>query len=189
MNVLLLSPYPDEIRAVIGLTDTVMIRDDKVSAEEIKNNKIDFIVSYGYRHILRSAHLQSVNYNAINLHISFLPWNRGAHPNVWSIVEDTPKGVTIHEIDTGIDTGNILAQRRVEFSDHTTLRESFCILHEHLVDLFRETWSGIRADLVTRVPQDPQEGTSHRSQDLERLWALLPNGWNTPLYKVPRLRS
>ena len=39
----------------------------------------------------------------VNLHISYLPFNRGSHPNYWSFVENTPKGVSIHEIDEQIE--------------------------------------------------------------------------------------
>ena len=38
------------------------------------------------------------------MHISYLPFNRGAHPNYWSFKDNSPKGVTIHFIDNGIDT-------------------------------------------------------------------------------------
>ena len=40
--------------------------------------------------------------------MSFLPYNRGSHPNFWSFVENTPKGVSIHEVSNGIDDGDII---------------------------------------------------------------------------------
>ncbi|MEM9666371.1 MAG: formyltransferase family protein, partial [Bacteroidota bacterium] len=46
----------------------------------------------------------------VNLHPGLLPYNRGAYPNVWSLVDQTPAGVTLHQIDAGIDTGPVLAQ-------------------------------------------------------------------------------
>ena len=81
----------------------------------------DWVISYGYRHILKKQHIKSAKNPIINLHISFLPYNRGADPNYWSWVEDTPKGVTIHEIDEGIDTGDIIIQKQVNFNDNETL--------------------------------------------------------------------
>ena len=51
----------------------------------------------------------------INLHISYLPYNKGAHPNFWSFAENTPSGVTIHKIDNGVDTGNIIYQKLLDF--------------------------------------------------------------------------
>jgi methionyl-tRNA formyltransferase len=71
----------------------------------------DLVVSFGYRHIIKQAILTTISCPIINLHISFLPWNRGAHPVFWAIREETPLGVSIHEIDSGIDTGPIVAQR------------------------------------------------------------------------------
>lgn len=54
----------------------------------------------------------------LNLHISYLPWNRGANPNFWSFVENTKKGVTIHEIDEKLDKGKILLRKELEFDEN-----------------------------------------------------------------------
>ncbi|HUX61123.1 MAG TPA: formyltransferase family protein, partial [Ignavibacteriaceae bacterium] len=66
--------------------------------DEILQDK-DFIVSYGYRNIIGKPVLDKFQGRAINLHISYLPWNRGADPNLWSFFDNTPKGVTIHFLD------------------------------------------------------------------------------------------
>ena len=50
--------------------------------------------------------------NSINLHLSYLPFNRGKNPNVWSIIESTPCGATIHKIDEKIDTGKIYVRKK-----------------------------------------------------------------------------
>ena len=51
----------------------------------------------------------------INLHISYLPYNKGAHPNFWSFADNTPSGVTIHEVNENLDSGNIIFQKKIEF--------------------------------------------------------------------------
>ena len=79
--------------------------------EYLNYQKFDWIVSYGYRHIISKNHIDNLKNPIINLHISYLPFNRGAHPNYWSFKEKTPKGVTIHFMDEGIDTGPILVQK------------------------------------------------------------------------------
>lgn len=48
--------------------------------------------------------------------MSYLPYNKGTHPNYWSFIENTPKGVMIHEIDKGIDTGNIIVQKKIKLN-------------------------------------------------------------------------
>ena len=77
-------------------------------------NSFDTIISYGYRFKIDEKLIKK-NKNLINLHISFLPFNRGAHPNFWSFIENTPSGVSIHKIDKGIDTGDIINQKLIDF--------------------------------------------------------------------------
>ena len=47
--------------------------------------------------------------------MSYLPFNRGAHPNFWSFVDNTPSGVSIVEIDKGIDTGPVIYKKKIKF--------------------------------------------------------------------------
>ena len=73
------------------------------------------------------------------MHISFLPYNKGADPNLWSYLENSPKGVTIHKIDKGINTGDILLQKEVQDNIETdTLKTSFNRLIDEIVILFNE---------------------------------------------------
>ena len=68
---------------------------------------------------------------AVNLHVSYLPWNRGADPNFWSIVEGTPKGITIHKMNYALDKGDIIIQQPIqEFPDTETLETSYNHLHQ-----------------------------------------------------------
>src|SRR5688500_18057136 len=80
---------------------------------ELDEANPDLIISYSYRHIIKKDVLAKYPGKFINLHIAYLPFNRGADPNLWSVIEGTPSGVTIHVIDDGIDTGPIIAQRLV----------------------------------------------------------------------------
>ena len=73
---------------------------------------MDFIVSFGYRKIINYSILSQFKKPIINLHMSYLPFNRGSHPNFWSFIDNTPKGVTIHEVSKGIDDGNIIFLKR-----------------------------------------------------------------------------
>ena len=80
-----------------------------VTAELI--NRYDLVLSYGYRHILKPGLLAALKRPIINLHISLLPFNRGASPNFWSFYDNSPSGVSIHLIDQGTDTGPVLWQQ------------------------------------------------------------------------------
>lgn len=99
--------------------------------------EFDLVVSFGYTFILNKALLSQCSIPIINLHLSFLPWNRGSHPNFWSFWDNTPSGVTIHEIDNGIDTGPILFQKNIIFDDaEETFQSSYDKLFEEIEKLF-----------------------------------------------------
>ncbi|MGM0601054.1 MAG: formyltransferase family protein [Candidatus Rifleibacteriota bacterium] len=154
---------------------------DKISGEIIEEEHFDFLISYGYRHIIKKDVLDKFPSRAINLHISYLPWNRGADPNFWSFIENTPKGVTIHYLDEGIDTGDIIVQKEVCFnSEVETLASTYQKLHQEIQDLFKQNWPYIKSGKCKRVKQ-PDGGTVHRKKDREKLEFLLENGWDTPV--------
>jgi methionyl-tRNA formyltransferase len=136
------------------------------------------VVSHGYRIILRRDVLERLPDRVINLHISLLPYNRGADPTLWSVLEDTPAGVTIHYIDEGVDTGDVIAQRAVALADDDTLATAYDALQAELAALFREQWPAIAAGTNDRRRQ-PAGGTVHRVADRARVAHLLTDGWQT----------
>lgn len=154
---------------------------DAVDAADADGHR--FLVSHGYRHILRRPVLERFPGRAINLHIAYLPYNRGADPNFWSVYEDTPKGVTIHLLDEGIDTGDIVAQELVPLADDDTLRTSYARLQQRMLELFVRTWPDVRAERLSAVPQG-DAGTTHRVADLARVGGVLSDGWDTPLHRI-----
>ena len=137
-------------------------------------------VIHGYRLILRRPVLDRLPDRIVNLHISYLPYNRGADPNLWSLLEDTPAGVSIHYVDEGVDTGDLIAQRRLELGDEETLATSYAALQAAMLELFREHWPAIREGRCERRPQTGP-GTSHRVADRAAVEHLLIAGWDTPV--------
>jgi methionyl-tRNA formyltransferase len=137
----------------------------------------ELVVSYGYRHILKKDVINSSSAPIINLHISYLPWNRGAHPNFWSFFDSTPSGVSIHVIDEGVDTGPIIYQRYVNFTKNES---SFSKTYKRLVTeielLFKENIEEIISLGFTAVPQR-RRGTYHRVSDLPIDFA----GWDSEI--------
>ncbi len=161
--------------------DDVLECTEPINELFIKQNGIDFAVSHGYRHIINDSIINCLNRKIINLHISLLPWNRGADPNLWSFLEDTPKGVTIHYVDEGIDTGDIIVQKEVFFEDdHETLATTYQKLQTEIVDLFKINWPFIRDGNCSRLKQF-MGGTFHKSFDKKKYENLLVDGWETPV--------
>lgn len=175
MIVAVLSPYPHWITGALDAAG-----DEWTVYERIEDvPSADFVVSYGHRRIIKEPHLNHWARRLINLHISYLPWNRGADPNLWSWVDDTPKGVTIHQIDRGIDTGPILAQREVPLSG--TLATSKEQLRGAMADLFAEKWRLIRGRGIDPPPQDRKAGSYHTIAESAVMLASLPLGHDTPV--------
>lgn len=144
----------------------------------------DFAVSFGYRHILKPSILARFKRPVINLHISYLPWNRGADPNLWSFLEKTPSGVSIHQINQGIDTGPIFAQAQVDQDiERGTLATSYAKLVKEIEKLFFQNLPAILQQEI-QPKEQKMGGSSHRSQDKQMFLHLLHSGWNTPLRDI-----
>lgn len=178
MQILFLGPDTSPVLAHLRQTEAVT-----QTANPVSDVQQDFIVSHGYRHILPPHLCERFDGRAINLHISYLPWNRGADPNFWSHFDRTPKGVTIHHIARGLDTGDIIVQQEVEFEPFDTLATSYEKLQQQLVALFVAHWPTIRIGVSSRAPQMGR-GSYHRSADKVPLNHLLTNGLHTSIEEI-----
>jgi methionyl-tRNA formyltransferase len=184
MKILLLSPYRKELIDFLeSYEDEVTVTEEKINIDSITLKNIDFIISYGCRHILKEDLINLFPKKIINIHISFLPWNRGADPNLWSFLEDTPKGVSIHYVNSGIDTGDILVQKEVYFEEDHTLRTSYDKLNSIAIDLLKKHWLDIKRQRIAPKPQN-QNGTFHRIRDRQKYEYLLDKGWDTPVKEL-----
>lgn len=158
--------------------EVIVIREN-ITKETIERESPNFLISYNYKYIIKKDVLSRLKNRAINLHISLLPWNRGADPNVWSFLEETPKGVTIHLIDAGIDTGDILLQKEVEICEEKeTLSSSYAILHKEIQELFTSNWVNIKHGKILPKTQS-EKGSIHYTKDFAKVKSILGNeGWN-----------
>ncbi|MEA5388494.1 formyltransferase family protein [Haloarculaceae archaeon H-GB11] len=147
----------------------------KDQLETIRDVRPDYIVSCGFRHIVPEDILEIPTAGCFNLHPAYLPYNRGANPNVWSIVDGTPAGVTLHHMDENIDTGSIVGRRRVETDFSDTGRDLHERLEDAQVELFRDLWPVIESGEETISEQSGDEGTYHRTADFEALCELDPD--------------
>ena len=159
-----------EIAAACGLpSEKVFDAEDLATAETlaaISELSPDIGVSALFGHILRPALLDRLPQGCINVHPALLPYNRGAYPNAWSIVDRTPAGATIHYIEDGVDTGDIIAQQEVDVEPTDTGESLYGRLERASVELFKQTWPMIRSGTAPRTPQDPSAGTGHRVRDV-----------------------
>jgi len=183
MNVLVLGVIPSPIAPILERYGCYVVEcSAPIDVEYLRAHSVDFAVSYRYRLIIRKPIIDYLNGKIINLHISFLPWNRGADPNLWSFLEDTPKGVTIHYIDEGMDTGEIIAQKEVIFGTaNETLATTYDRLNAEIIALFKDYWPLIMRGQAPRRRQ-PLEGSIHTIREKEQFGHLFAEkGWNTPV--------
>lgn len=165
------SKYRNEIIEASGVDaakifDGGTLRDEAV-LKEISSLKPDIGVSAFFGYILKKEFLDILPQGCINIHPSYLPFNKGSYPNVWSIIDGTPAGVTMHYIDEGIDTGKIISQSRVDVLDTDTGGSLHRKLEERSIELFMETWPKIENGTASVVDQIKDAGTHHDLIDVE----------------------
>ena len=187
MKILLLGPsleFQNELRNyLIKLGNSVFHTEEDILIEFIKNNNIEFLISFGYRRLIKSEILKHFKKNAINLHISYLPWNKGADPNLWSFLDATPTGVSIHIINEKIDEGDILCQKYINFNAEETLESTYQKLNEKIIELFKFNWLKIINEKLDPIKQN-NIGTYHKKSDKIKYSDLLDNGWKTKISSI-----
>ncbi|MCG8584700.1 MAG: hypothetical protein MI757_08320, partial [Pirellulales bacterium] len=147
--------------------DASRLRDPAtLSALRSRGAEVGVSVLFGY--ILRPQCIDLFPQGIVNLHPSYLPYNRGQYPNVWSLVEGTPSGVTLHYIDEGLDTGDIIAQQEVLTTATDTGKSLYEKLEKAGLELFYSEWPAIADGIATRKPQ-VGIATCHRTRDVEKI--------------------
>jgi Methionyl-tRNA formyltransferase len=151
---------------------------DALRLPQLEQLKPDIIISYNYKYIIGQELISYMDGRIINLHISLLPWNRGANPNFWSFVDDTPKGVTIHQINAELDKGKILCQKECFFdAEKETFLSTYDKLNETIVALFKENCQDIMGGRI--VPREqPSGGSYHSVKDFQEVKSQLDFAWS-----------
>lgn len=182
MNILYLGYLDNQIHSFLKTKGSVFQTLEPLD-HDFEIECYDWIISYGYAHIIKQHIIDRTANPIINLHISYLPYNKGADPNFWSWFENTPKGVTIHQIDGGIDTGDIFIQKEVIFNNDVTLASSYEILRNEIEKLFIDNFDNIVNKTIIPKKQIGI-GTFHVRADLDKYKHLLVHGWNTPVNQI-----
>jgi len=167
-----------------------MLYNDKINANIIKDNNINFIISYRYRYIIKKD-IIDLNIPIVNLHISYLPWNKGADPNLWSFIENSKKGITIHYINDGVDTGDIIYQEEFEFiNENDTLANTYLFLNDKIQDLFIKNYSNIINNNCPRIKQNINEGSFHKSIEKNLFFEKIEqnDGWNIKIKELKNIK-
>jgi methionyl-tRNA formyltransferase len=173
------SKHGEEIIHASGLSPEAIFHGTEINQagflDIIKEMKPDIILSIFFNYILRGEFIKIPRLGCINLHPAYLPYGRGQYPNVWSIVEETPAGATLHYIqDEGIDTGDIIARKEVSVDFTDTGESLYHKLESACIELFKENWEAIKTGTNKRVAQ-PSRGTYHTTGDVKQIDKIVLN--------------
>ena len=157
----------------------------KIKAPEavkiLREYEADIFVVAAFGQILSEEILAMPKYGCVNIHASLLPKYRGAGPIQWAIIDGEKKtGVTIMQMDKGLDTGDMLLQKEVEIDK----RETGASLHDKLAAAGAEL-------IVEALPQiEAGKLTPRRQNDEESCYAKMLHksmgkiDWNMPAEKL-----
>lgn len=125
------------------------------SMEELKKYEADIYIVAAFGQILSREILEMPRFGCVNIHASLLPKYRGAAPINQCILDgERETGVTIMQMDAGIDTGDILTQKKVIIEDKETAETLFDKLSQAGAALIVETLPMIERGEITPVKQD-----------------------------------
>ncbi len=130
------------------------------AVQRIREAKPEIIVVAAFGQILTKEILDIPKYGCINIHASLLPEYRGASPIQRCIADGKEKtGITIMQMDEGLDTGDILMQREIMIAGDETGGSLFDRLSELGAEMIKEAIPLIRDGKLSPVKQDDSRAT------------------------------
>lgn len=121
---------------------------------EIDWKDIDLGLSLWWPRIFPDQILSLPRHGFINTHNSFLPNGRGKNPYFWAIYEGTKFGVSLHFLDSSIDTGPIICQRAIDYGWQDNCDTLYQRSLSAMVSLFEDEYPNIRSGNYTTRRQD-----------------------------------
>jgi methionyl-tRNA formyltransferase len=144
---------------------------DPAATAKLKTYKPDVMIVAAYGLLLPQSVLDTPTYGCLNIHASLLPRWRGAAPIQRAILAgDHETGITIMQMDAGLDTGDMLLKRSLPIDSHWTAGE----LHDQLAALGSQAILQILADVAANnlhpQKQDPILATYAKKLDKNEAW-------------------
>lgn len=133
---------------------------EEEAVQAVHEHNIDWLFIIGWSQIARTKILQSPSRGVLGMHPTLLPVGRGRAPIPWAILKGLSEtGVTLFQLDEGVDTGPILAQERL----HVAPDESATSLYSRIAELhrvlIRNNWLDLVQNKILPVPQDSSKAT------------------------------
>lgn len=140
---------------------SVANHNDQDSAEILRSFKPDLIVLGGTR-IIKPRILQIPPEGTLNAHPGLLPTLRGSASVGWALYKDLPVGATVHYIDPGIDTGDIVLREALPVRRGDTYESINGRIAALSAALMKRAVLSVSDGSITRTAQDPAAGETLR---------------------------
>ena len=134
--------------------------DDPDALAALRALEPDLLVLAG-ADIVPSAVLDVPKVGTINPHYGMLPAYRGMNVTEWSVFHGDPIGVTVHLVDAGIDTGDILLDEQIPIEPGDSFERLRTKHQDVAARLLVEAAIGLRDGTARRVPQRADEGKQY----------------------------
>ena len=157
-------PSDDSLEKIARDTGIPIRSPRHVNAQEfvnwVRSLKPDLNISMSYDQILRRPIIESAPLGFINCHAGKLPYYRGRNVINWAIINNEQEiGLTVHYVDEGIDTGDIILQHLLPISWDDTYGSVLEKIQKAFPDLLAKAVGLVEKGEVTRRPQAHLEGT------------------------------
>lgn len=120
----------------------------------IEKYQIDLLVSMSFNQIFKEEILKSVPMGVINCHAGKLPFYRGRNILNWALINDEKEfGITVHYVDQGIDTGDIILQRTYPITDEDNYDTLLRTAYRECPNILYDAIKVIQEDRVSRKKQ------------------------------------
>lgn len=164
--------------------------ENKSVLKKIKEMKPDLAISAWFGYLLQKEFISIFPSGCINFHNSYLPYNRGKYPHVWAINnQNIPYGVTLHFIDEGIDTGDIIKRKKITIDITDTAQSLYQKSLKEIVQLFIRNWEKIRNNKIKPIKQTEILASHHYAKDVVDIDLINLSQKYTGLEFINKLRS
>ncbi len=153
---------PPPVKVVAQLADIPVLQPTKIRTDEfyatLRDYRPDLIIVAAYGRILPAEILNLPPLGCINVHGSLLPRHRGAAPIQWAIIEgDKRTGITIMQMDEGMDTGDILFGASIDIEENETAGSLFDRLAQLGATTLRTALAKLEKGELTPTKQDESQ--------------------------------
>lgn len=150
---------------------------DPSVVERLADREFDVLLSVAATQKFEADLLATPDRCAVNVHSSLLPEYRGVSPSFWTLLHGEDRtGITVHYMDEGLDTGDVIAQEPLPIREGDTLHSLNARVAERGSEVLLDALEQVRAGTVTGTPIDAEEGSYFSLPEREDVRAFRERG-------------